>query len=198
MADSYETRLSLFGTGFRMPEKVRTYLAGNSNLLFVKISALFNTLAGIGTGLFLMHSPPVIAQQRIDLYYVRNEFLPTGNKLTYILASEIDSSYPKQIIVQRGGPIAILSLDNSPPPPQADMPTTPVTAYPSNGFMYVYAPYRVSGTRITDRNGGRLIYEQKNINSKILKVNLAELKSGFYTLEIVSVAQDNNKKVAYE
>jgi hypothetical protein len=151
----------------------------------------------IGTGFFLMQSLPTIAQQRIDLYYVRNEIIPTGNKLTYILASEIDSSQPKQLIVQRGGPIAILSLDDS-IPLQSDIPTPPLTSYPSNGLIYIHAPYRVSTIRITDRNEDQVISEQKNIDSKVLKLNIGELKSGFSTLEIVSVAQGNSKEALHE
>jgi hypothetical protein len=151
----------------------------------------------VGTGFVLMHSLPTIAQQRVDLYYIRNEVLPTGNKLTYILASEIDSSQPKQLIVQRGEPVAILSLDDSPPLP-ADISTSPVTTYPSNGLIYIHAPYLISSIRIIDRNEGKIISEQKKLNSKVLPLNIAELKSGFYVLEIVSAAQGNSKRTLYE
>jgi hypothetical protein len=163
----------------------------------IKNSITGKMLFMIATVLFLMHSLPTTAQHRIDLYYLKNEITSSGNVLSYIPASEIDSSQPKQLIIQRGGPIAILPLHDS-LPPIAEMPTLPVTPYPSSDFLYIHAPYLVSEVRIIDRNSDRVIYEQKNVQSRVLTANISELQNGFYTLEIVSIVSENSKGASYE
>ena len=149
----------------------------------------------VGTILFLIHSLPATSQQRVDLFYIKNEITSTGNILTYIAASEIDASQPKQLVIQRGGPTAILPIHDS---PVSDTPMLSATAHPSSSFLYIHTPYMVSEARMIDRSSGKVIHEQKKIHSRVLTANISELQNGFYTLEIVSMASGNSKEASNE
>ena len=138
--------------------------------------------------LCLMHTLPALAQQRTDLYYMKNEIVPSWNKLTYMVASEIETAQPKQLIVQHREPIAILSLNDS--VPFLTDPSNPPAARPSHGLLTIYAPYRLSAAKITDQSLGKIVFEQKNINSQIFTADFSKLKNNFYILEIISADQE--------
>lgn len=152
------------------------------------------TLFLIMIGLLSVHAFPIVAQQHVYVYYLKNEIIPAGNKLTYIASSEIDSTEPKQFIVKHRDSTSNFSLNDS-FTFKEDVSDLFLSPNPSTGLVNIQAPNEVNTVKITDKTG-TLFIEKTNVNSKGFTVDISKLKNGFYILEVITTAKKHNEKKA--
>ena len=123
--------------------------------------------------------PSLMAQDHVDTYFLKIELVPEGSKVTYIAANEIDSSEPEQFIITHSDISNHSALDVH---KRANVKLSPDMC---GGLLKVSAPYLIDSVKIIDKTG-HIIIEKNQIYDRAFRVDMLTLKSGFYTLKIIS------------
>jgi hypothetical protein len=173
--------------------------------------------------LFLMQSFVVMAQKNgaVATFYLKNETIAGGDRVTYLATHEIVSSETEQFIIEPGAQVTLKAgkriellpgfkaegnFSGTIETPEdiafdeesfskVDEHNVSMFPNPSSDAVNILAPYLIRSVKIIDMNG-EMIMEEGSINDKAFTMDISGLKNGLYIIEISS--QENVKKLRFE